>query len=112
MNPEFVIFHQVAEEAGVPPGVINIVTCSKANTSAVGKVMCESPLVAKLSFTGSTNTGKVRTFLFHTSDLFYVKYLTCRQVMCESPLVAKLSFTGSTNMGKLSLIYFPHSDLL
>ncbi|XP_013404063.1 succinate-semialdehyde dehydrogenase, mitochondrial isoform X2 [Lingula anatina] len=49
----------LAEKAGLPPGVINVVTCSRQNTVEVGKVLCESPLVAKISFTGSTNTGKI-----------------------------------------------------
>ncbi|XP_038054347.1 succinate-semialdehyde dehydrogenase, mitochondrial-like [Patiria miniata] len=49
----------LAEEAGLPPGVFNVVTCSRDNASDVGKVLCESPLVAKISFTGSTATGKI-----------------------------------------------------
>ena len=48
----------LAEEAGIPPGVVNIVAGKKATD--IGKVLCESPLVAKISFTGSTNVGKVR----------------------------------------------------
>ena len=52
-------FHtqQLGEDAGVPPGVVNIVTGTKS--SDIGKVLCESPQVAKISFTGSTNVGKV-----------------------------------------------------
>lgn len=49
---------ELAEQAGVPPGVINIVTCDRQNAPAVGKVFCESPLVRAISFTGSTETGK------------------------------------------------------
>ncbi|XP_072026376.1 succinate-semialdehyde dehydrogenase, mitochondrial-like [Amphiura filiformis] len=49
----------IAEEAGLPAGCMNIVTSSRENTPAVGKVICESPLVAKMSFTGSTATGKI-----------------------------------------------------
>ena len=45
---------ELAHQAGIPPGVINIVTSSRANTAEVGTVLCESPLVAGLSFTGST----------------------------------------------------------
>ena len=40
-------------------GVINVVTSSRSNTAQVGQVLCESPLVAGLSFTGSTNVGKI-----------------------------------------------------
>ena len=50
---------QLADQAGIPPGVINIVTSSRANTAEVGGVLCESPLVAGLSFTGSTQVGKI-----------------------------------------------------
>lgn len=47
----------LAEEAGFPPGVLNIVTCGTAE--AVGKELTENPLVRKLSFTGSTLVGKL-----------------------------------------------------
>jgi succinate-semialdehyde dehydrogenase / glutarate-semialdehyde dehydrogenase len=44
-------------DAGLPPGVLNIVTTTDA--SSVGKVFCEDPRVRKLSFTGSTEVGKL-----------------------------------------------------
>ena len=47
---------ELAERAGIPKGVFNVVTTDRA--SEVGKVMCESPLVRKFSFTGSTEVGK------------------------------------------------------
>jgi succinate-semialdehyde dehydrogenase/glutarate-semialdehyde dehydrogenase len=47
---------ELAERAGVPAGVFNVVTTDRA--SEVGRVMCESPLVRKFSFTGSTEVGK------------------------------------------------------
>lgn len=50
---------QLAEEAGVPAGVLNVVTCSRVNAAAIGKELCENPLVAKISFTGSTAVGKI-----------------------------------------------------
>ncbi|XP_077950333.1 succinate-semialdehyde dehydrogenase, mitochondrial isoform X2 [Gasterosteus aculeatus] len=50
---------ELAEKAGVPPGVFNVVPCSRETTPAVGEVLCTDPLVAKISFTGSTATGKV-----------------------------------------------------
>lgn len=46
----------LALEAGVPAGVLNIVTA--AHGRDVGQEMCDNPLVRKLSFTGSTATGK------------------------------------------------------
>lgn len=47
----------LAEEAGIPAGVFNIVTTEDAPT--VGKVLTDSPIVKKLSFTGSTAVGKI-----------------------------------------------------
>ncbi len=47
----------LAEEAGVPAGVFNIVTTSEAKS--VGNELCANPLVRKLSFTGSTEVGKI-----------------------------------------------------
>ncbi len=48
---------ELAEQAGFPPGVLNIITTK--NPATVGKAMTESPLVRKLSFTGSTPIGKL-----------------------------------------------------
>jgi len=50
---------ELAHQAGIPKGVLNIVTCSRENTAAVGKTLCESPDVAGISFTGSTQVGKI-----------------------------------------------------
>ena len=50
---------QLAEKAGLPAGVLNVVTSSRQNASSVGQVLCQSPLVTKISFTGSTAVGKV-----------------------------------------------------
>jgi succinate-semialdehyde dehydrogenase/glutarate-semialdehyde dehydrogenase len=47
----------LAEEAGIPPGVFNIVTTTQS--SATGKELTENPLVRKFSFTGSTAIGKL-----------------------------------------------------
>ena len=44
-------------DAGLPPGVLNIVTTKDAR--AVGKVFCDDARVRKLSFTGSTAVGKM-----------------------------------------------------
>ncbi|MDG2529193.1 NAD-dependent succinate-semialdehyde dehydrogenase [Caulobacter endophyticus] len=48
---------RLAIEAGVPAGVLNVVTGTDA--SAIGKALCEDGRVRKLSFTGSTPVGKV-----------------------------------------------------
>ncbi len=44
-------------DAGLPPGVLNIVTTMDA--PAIGKVWCDDARVRKLSFTGSTEVGKI-----------------------------------------------------
>ncbi|XP_030758923.1 uncharacterized protein LOC115884468 [Sitophilus oryzae] len=48
-----------AEEAGFPPGVVNIVTSSRENAPDVGRLLCENHLVAGISFTGSTTVGRI-----------------------------------------------------
>ncbi|XP_077384399.1 succinate-semialdehyde dehydrogenase, mitochondrial isoform X2 [Festucalex cinctus] len=50
---------ELSSQAGIPAGVFNVVPCSRERTPAVGRVLCTDPLVAKISFTGSTATGKV-----------------------------------------------------
>lgn len=45
----------LAEEAGVPPGVINIVT---GEAAPIGDVLVEDPRVRKVTFTGSTAVGR------------------------------------------------------
>ncbi|MEF1172293.1 NAD-dependent succinate-semialdehyde dehydrogenase [Vibrio sinaloensis] len=47
----------LAEQAGIPKGVINVVTTSRP--AKVGEVLCCHPLVRKVSFTGSTLVGKL-----------------------------------------------------
>ena len=47
---------KLALDAGVPPGVINVVTTTDA--PSVGRVWCDDPRVRKISFTGSTSVGK------------------------------------------------------
>ena len=49
-------FGVIAERAGVPPGVVNIVT--GRSSTEIGKAMTSHPDVRKLSFTGSTAVGK------------------------------------------------------
>jgi len=48
---------KLAQDAGLPPGVLNVVTTTDAAT--VGKALCEDARVRKLSFTGSTEVGKI-----------------------------------------------------
>jgi succinate-semialdehyde dehydrogenase/glutarate-semialdehyde dehydrogenase len=48
---------KLAEKAGVPAGVLNIVTTLDAR--GAGEVLCADPRVRKLTFTGSTEVGKI-----------------------------------------------------
>lgn len=48
----------LCERAGVPPGVVNIIT-SLTNTPEIGLAMCQSETIKKISFTGSTRVGKL-----------------------------------------------------
>jgi len=47
----------LAERAGIPAGVFQVVTTSDA--SSTGKEFCENPIVRKLTFTGSTAVGRI-----------------------------------------------------
>ena len=47
----------LAERAGVPTGLFSVILST--DSSAVGKEMCENDHVRKLTFTGSTNVGKI-----------------------------------------------------
>jgi succinate-semialdehyde dehydrogenase/glutarate-semialdehyde dehydrogenase len=49
---------ELADRAGVPKGVINVVTTHK-NISDVGHELCSSKAVKKVTFTGSTPVGKM-----------------------------------------------------
>lgn len=48
----------LAERAGVPKGVFNVVTALE-NTPTLGLALCQSDIVKKISFTGSTRVGKL-----------------------------------------------------
>uniref|UniRef100_A0A6Q2Z2Q0 Succinate-semialdehyde dehydrogenase, mitochondrial n=1 Tax=Esox lucius TaxID=8010 RepID=A0A6Q2Z2Q0_ESOLU len=50
---------ELAGQAGIPAGVFNVVPCSREKTPSVGTILCTDPLVRKVSFTGSTSTGKI-----------------------------------------------------
>ena len=50
---------ELAVRAGFPAGVLNVVTADAARSIEVGKVMCASDTVRHLSFTGSTEVGRI-----------------------------------------------------
>jgi succinate-semialdehyde dehydrogenase/glutarate-semialdehyde dehydrogenase len=49
----------LAEQAGIPAGVLNIITADSDQSISIGKVLCNSPTVRKLTFTGSTPVGRI-----------------------------------------------------
>lgn len=50
---------ELAVRAGIPAGVLNVITADADNSIAVGKVLCASDVVRHLSFTGSTEVGRI-----------------------------------------------------
>lgn len=50
---------ELAIRAGIPAGVVNIITADAENSIAVGKVFCASDVVRHISFTGSTEVGRI-----------------------------------------------------
>jgi succinate-semialdehyde dehydrogenase/glutarate-semialdehyde dehydrogenase len=50
---------ELAVRAGIPAGVLNLLTADGANSIAVGKVLCASDVVRHISFTGSTEVGRI-----------------------------------------------------
>ena len=53
-----IFFAEVLEEAGVPPGVFNVVTSSRERVAEMGDELVENPLIKGISFTGSTPVGR------------------------------------------------------
>ncbi len=47
----------LADRAGLPKGILSIIPST--DSSGIGKEFCENPIVAKLSFTGSTEVGRI-----------------------------------------------------
>lgn len=52
-----IVMGVLAERAGIPAGVFNILPSSRS--SDIGKEFCENPAVRKLTFTGSTEVGRI-----------------------------------------------------
>jgi succinate-semialdehyde dehydrogenase/glutarate-semialdehyde dehydrogenase len=50
---------ELAQRAGIPAGVLNIISADSENSIEIGKVLCASPIVRKLTFTGSTPVGRI-----------------------------------------------------
>ncbi len=52
---------ELAIRAGIPAGVLNMLCADADNSIAIGKVLCESAVVRHISFTGSTEVGRILT---------------------------------------------------
>ena len=52
------IWAESLAEAGLPPGVLNVVTHAPGEAGVVGEEMVSNPLVRRINFTGSTATGR------------------------------------------------------
>jgi aldehyde dehydrogenase (NAD+) len=52
-----ILFAEMLEEAGVPPGAFNVVTCSRGHVADVGDELLANKAVHGVSFTGSTAVG-------------------------------------------------------
>ena len=50
---------ELAQRAGMPAGVLNVITADAERSIEVGKVLCASDIVRHLSFTGSTEVGRI-----------------------------------------------------
>ena len=50
---------EIFEEAGLPAGVLNVVTGTREAASAIGDEMISNPAVRRVSFTGSTEVGRI-----------------------------------------------------
>jgi acyl-CoA reductase-like NAD-dependent aldehyde dehydrogenase len=53
------LFGEIFAEAGLPEGVLNIVTHAPGEAGPIGEELAENPLVRVINFTGSTETGRV-----------------------------------------------------
>ncbi|MFZ6772003.1 NAD-dependent succinate-semialdehyde dehydrogenase [Undibacterium sp. SXout7W] len=50
---------ELAHRAGIPAGVMNVLTADSEQSIQIGNVLCDSPVVRHLSFTGSTPVGRI-----------------------------------------------------
>ncbi len=50
---------ELAQRAGMPAGVLNVLCADSDNSIEIGKVLCSSDVVRHLSFTGSTEVGRI-----------------------------------------------------
>ncbi len=53
------ILAEIFEEAGFPPGVLNVITHTKEDAPEIGEELIVHPAVRRISFTGSTEVGRI-----------------------------------------------------
>ena len=54
-----ILLAEIFEEAGLPPGVLNVITSTREDAVEVGDEMISNPAVRRISFTGSTDVGRI-----------------------------------------------------
>src|SRR5512138_3702828 len=54
-----ILLAEIFEEAGLPPGVLNVITSTREDAVEVGDEMIANPAVRRISFTGSTDVGRI-----------------------------------------------------
>jgi len=54
-----ILLAEIFEEAGLPPGVLNVITSTREDAEGVGDEMISHPAVRRISFTGSTEVGRI-----------------------------------------------------
>ena len=50
---------ELADRAGFAPGLFNVLTASAQQSPLIGQTLCASPIVRHMSFTGSTEVGRI-----------------------------------------------------
>jgi acyl-CoA reductase-like NAD-dependent aldehyde dehydrogenase len=53
------VLAEIFDEAGLPPGVLNVITSTREDAEEVGDEMISHPAVRRVSFTGSTEVGRI-----------------------------------------------------
>ncbi|CAD0015977.1 unnamed protein product [Aureobasidium pullulans] len=104
----------LALEAGVPSGVINIVTALE-NTPRVGQVLCSSQDVRKISFTGSTRVGKIlmrqcsespkKLSLELGGNAPFIVFDDCNLDEAVAGLMAKMKISSEETFGPVAALY-------
>ena len=100
------ILFQLATRAGVPPGVINVVTTQQSQD--VGKELCENKTVKKVTFTGSTPVAKI---LMRQAASTLKKYGVATVIFhsrTDIGLVRRVSFEAG---GNAPFIVFDDADI-